>query len=276
MPTKRPPIPPAARMRILSLGAGVQSSTLALMAAAGEIGPMPDCAIFADTQAEPAAVYKHLDWLCSGVLPFPVHRVTEGSLLLRIGKTTGKGQWPNMPIPAFLSAADGSRAGLANRSCTRDFKLRPIRRKQRELVGLTMRRSPITPIVEEWIGISRDEAHRMKPSRDLWVESRWPLIEAGMSRQDCLAWIEKHGYPRPPKSSCTFCPFHGRAQWEAIKADPEAWAQAVEVDLRIRNLWHGRVPGELFLHGSLRPLEDAVSDEQGDLFGNDCGGICGV
>lgn len=33
------------RLRVLSLGAGVQSTTLALMAARGEIGPMPDCAI---------------------------------------------------------------------------------------------------------------------------------------------------------------------------------------------------------------------------------------
>lgn len=36
------------RLRVLSLGTGVQSTTLGLMAAHGEIGPMPDCAIFAD------------------------------------------------------------------------------------------------------------------------------------------------------------------------------------------------------------------------------------
>jgi hypothetical protein len=40
-------------LTVLSLGAGVQSSTMALMAAKGEIIPMPDCAIFADTGAEP-------------------------------------------------------------------------------------------------------------------------------------------------------------------------------------------------------------------------------
>ena len=40
-------------INVLSLGAGVQSSAMALMAAKGEITPMPDCAIFADTQAEP-------------------------------------------------------------------------------------------------------------------------------------------------------------------------------------------------------------------------------
>ena len=68
-------------LTVLSLGAGVQSTTLALMAAHSEITPMPDCAIFADTQAEPAAVYEHLRWLMSpNVLPFPVHVVTTGNL----------------------------------------------------------------------------------------------------------------------------------------------------------------------------------------------------
>ena len=38
-----------ARLRALSLGADIQSMTMALMAAHGEIGPMPDVALFADT-----------------------------------------------------------------------------------------------------------------------------------------------------------------------------------------------------------------------------------
>ena len=39
-------------LRILSLGAGVQSSTLAMLIEKGKI-PMVDAAIFADTGAEP-------------------------------------------------------------------------------------------------------------------------------------------------------------------------------------------------------------------------------
>src|SRR5262245_57869705 len=31
------------KLRVISLGAGVQSTTMALLAAHGEIGPMPDC-----------------------------------------------------------------------------------------------------------------------------------------------------------------------------------------------------------------------------------------
>ena len=71
--------PPKTKYNFLSLGAGVQSSTIALMAAHGEITPMPDAAIFADTKAEPASVYKWLDWL-QVKLPFPVYRVSRGDM----------------------------------------------------------------------------------------------------------------------------------------------------------------------------------------------------
>lgn len=53
---------PKPQMKILSLGAGVQSSTLALMCEAGEI-EKPDYAIFADTGWEPRHVYQWLDYI---------------------------------------------------------------------------------------------------------------------------------------------------------------------------------------------------------------------
>lgn len=261
----------------LSLGAGVQSSTLALMAAKGLVTPMPEAAIFADTQAEPKGVYQWLDWL-EPHLPFPVYRVSEGNLYEIIGQARKFGKWPHMPIPAFIKGSDG-KAALANRSCTQDYKIRPIRRKVRDLAGLSRRRSPDSAVVVQWIGISTDEAHRMKPSREAWVEHRWPLIELGMSRTDCLTWMRDQGYPQPPKSSCTFCPYHGPEQWQHTRADPAAWAQAVEIDNRIRMLWHGRVPSGLYLHRSLKPLEEAVAENSPtgpDGFGNECEGICGV
>lgn len=265
---------------ILSLGAGVQSSTLALLAKHRVVGPMPMCAIFADTQAEPAAVYKHLDWL-ETVLPFPVHRVTAGNLYEVIGKPRDVGKRvPHMPIPAYTATRDGRSTPL-HRECTEDFKIIPIRRQIRAMFGLTRKRGPRTPIVEQWIGISRDEAHRMKPSRQAWMRNRWPLVDMSMTRGDCLRWLSENGYPWPPKSSCTFCPFHDDAQWKATKADPAAWAQAVAVDEKIRNLNRVSSTAPLYLHRSMVPLAEVVfKDEpeklQGDLFGNECEGMCGV
>lgn len=202
-------LPPSIRLRVLSLGAGVQSTTLALMAAHGEAAPMPDCAVFADIGWEPTAVYEHLAWLRSGnVLPFPVHVVSGGNIradLLRAG--TGE-RWAS--IPAFTRTVRGIRAeiGMIRQQCTKNYKIVAIRRKVRELAGLTGRRSPSTPVVEQWIGISFDEIIRMKPSFERWQVNRWPLIEKAVSRRDCLRWLERHGYPIPPKSSCVGRPFH--------------------------------------------------------------------
>ena len=61
---------------VISLGAGVQSTTMALMAAHGLLTPMPIAAIFADTGAEPEPVYDHLDWLSSGFATAPRARRT--------------------------------------------------------------------------------------------------------------------------------------------------------------------------------------------------------
>lgn len=273
---------PTIHLRVLSLGAGVQSTTLALMAAHGEITPMPDCAIFSDTGWEPAAVYEHLAWLRShNVLPFPVHIVSAGDIradLLRAG--TGE-RWAS--IPAFTRTVKGGRIeiGMIRRQCTKDYKIVPIRRKVRELVGLTRRRSPDHPIVEQWIGISLDEAIRMKPSFEAWQVNRWPLIEKLMTRADCLCWLERHEYPIPPKSACVGCPFHDDRRWREIRDnDPDAWARAIEIDRTIRAGLRD-IRGEVYLHRSGVPLDQAdlttpADHGQLDLWGNECEGMCGV
>lgn len=121
----------------LSLGAGVQSSTLALMAAAGEITPMPTAAIFADTQADPPEVYRWLDWLETR-LPFPVHRVTAGSLeaAALTPHTSKKGVvYFRTAIPFFTRSGNGIAGRIKHRTCTRDYKLVPIFRYVNAEIG---------------------------------------------------------------------------------------------------------------------------------------------
>jgi hypothetical protein len=266
------------RLRVLSLGAGVQSTTLALMAAHHEIEP-PDCAIFADTQAEPAAVYEHLRWLMSAnVLPFPVHVVSAGSLRNQI--VTGA-VGPQMRIdghPPFFTPG-----GMVHRQCTHDFKITPLKREIKRLAGLSPRaRGPKELIVEQWFGISRDEAQRMRASDTAWISFSYPLIDLGMTRRDCLSWLDSKGYARPKKSACTFCPYRSDAEWDDLRQhDWVAWDEAVEIDRLIRPGDTHRARGrEWFLHRSLRPLDEvpltALDAGQPDLFGNECSGHCGV
>jgi hypothetical protein len=270
------------RWTVLNLGAGVQSSTLALMAAAGEITPMPDFAIFADTQAEPKSVYTWLDWL-EKQLPFPVHRVTRGNMTadMMTLRTAQDGRvWTKSMIPAFMQAPDGN-IGLLGRSCTADYKIVPILKSLRKLCGI--KRGEKNVKITQWIGISYDEIQRMKPSRDAWTQHRWPLIEREMRRHDCIAWLKKHGYPEPPRSACVYCPFHSNVEWRKLKDDePEAFAEAVRVEKELQRTKSEAADRSIpWLHRSCVPLEEVdLSTEmdagQLDMFGNECEGLCGV
>lgn len=263
--------------RILSLGAGVQSSTLALMIAHGEI-PMVDCAIFADTGAEPAGVYDWLGWL-EKQLPFPVHRVMhKEGLLENIRKSVKGGRFAGAPF--FTESKAGG--GVLRRQCTREFKIQPITKKVRELCGLAKGQRAGKEIrAIQYIGISLDEAVRMKPSRDAWIKHEWPLVERRMTRVDCLNWMKSHGYPMPAKSACTFCPYHNDGLWRDMKLnDPVSFQQAVEVDELIRGGVRGTTQ-RLYLHQSMKPLAEvdfrnAADFGQIDAFNNECEGMCGV
>ncbi len=273
-------------IHILSLGAGVQSSTLALMAAKCEVGPMPTAAIFADTRAEPASVYKWLDWL-EGQLPFPVYRVTAGSLTSaslkrHTNKTTGKPYYANL-IPAYAKNEDGT-SGLLGRTCTYRHKIVPIVKKSRELGKIKRGQKSVGVI--QWIGISLDEVSRMKPSRDPWSLHRWPLIELEMSRHDCLRWMERNGYPAPPRSACVYCPFKSDAEWRLLKRDePNEFIGAVNFERALQETHasvktEGKRQSAPFLHNSMVPLDQIDFSEdttQGNLhFHNECEGMCGV
>lgn len=260
-------------IHIISLGAGVQSSTMSLMAACGEITPMPVAAIFADTQAEPASVYRWLDWL-EKQLPFPVYRVTAGSLE---GRLTSHGKGAKSGIPAFVLNPNGT-DGFLFRQCTHDFKIAPIRKRQKELLKVSGASKVIC-----WVGISVDEASRMKPSTDRWCENQWPLIDVGMKRQDCINWMIKHGFPRPPRSACVFCPYHNDIEWRRLKNDePMEFERSVSFEIAFQaSKKEQGLRGIPFLHSSRKPLsrvDFSTEEERGQLsmFNNECEGMCGV
>lgn len=263
--------------RILSLGAGVQSSTIALMMAHGEIEPA-DCAIFADTGDEPDEVYEYLGYL-RPLLPFPVHVVSNGHLsddfLAALDDPKGRCGQP----PFMVWNEEKGVGGRLWRKCTTEYKLLPIRRKVRELCSGAR--------VEQIIGISLDEAIRMKPSGVQYITNVYPLIDLRMTRDDCLAWLEAHGYRRPPKSACWHCPYMSNDRLRAMRdgGKPE-WHKLIQFDGEMRKRQRetvngARITGTLYVHRDCKPIEEvdlrtARDFGQGDLFGEECEGMCGV
>lgn len=274
---------PEPRLRVLSLGAGVQSTTLALMAAHGEVGPMPDAAIFCDLSHETTATYENLRWLSSGnALPFPVKVLQAGDL--KADLLAGKDQTRDRgfaPIPYFIDNGPGKPEGRGIRACTLRYKIEPMSQEHRRMLGYPPQKNIPPNSIEVWIGISFDEVYRMKASKHAWQTNRWPLIERRMTRADCITWLKEHDYPVPVRSSCAFCPFHSDAEWRRIREDDQAaWKSAVELDRGLReSAGVLKLRGAPYLHRSLKPLDQVNLEpdrRQPDMFIEECEGLCGV
>ena len=279
--------------RVISLGGGVQSTVVLLIAGAGGFGEVPDVAIFADTGWEPASVYRHLEWL-EEVSEIPVVRVSSGRNLRHdaVSKQSKSGR-PSLPIPIYLRNPDGSLGMSMNRACTDRYKLRPIEKYVRqEMLDLQPgQRVPSDVLVETWLGISREEVLRVRESRHRWGRLVYPLIDMAMNRRDCAEWFaDRHPGRNLPRSACSGCPFRSDSEWLRLKqTDPKDFEDAVEVDAAIRETGAGSVfRGEPFLNARRKPLGEAVQDYEQELAmnpmlpglssgsGNECEGVCFV
>ncbi len=257
--------------KVISLGMGSQSSFMYLASCHGIID-RADVAIFADTGAEHPKTLEYAEWLINwseqnnGI---PIHVASYRDIMKDImkGENSSGNRWAS--IPAFTEGG-----GMIRRQCTSEYKIAQVMKKLKELLGLKkgQRMKP----VEMWIGITLDEAIRMKPSQHFNVVNKHPIIQ--FRRGECLSWMYDKGYPLPVKSSCIFCPYQSNSRWNDMKQNhPETFKQAVAVDEKIRDLSARGLDDKLFLHRSLSPVSEIdFNSNQTDLFGNECEGHCGL
>ncbi|WP_018352006.1 hypothetical protein [Longispora albida] len=249
-------------IRVLSLGAGVQSSVLLLLAASGRI-PRPDVAVFADTQWEPAAVYRHLQRLRPIAEQAGIELVTVSAGNIRTDATDPESRFASMPM--FTLGPQGQR-GMARRQCTSQYKINCIKREVRRRLGYVHPvRVPAGVHAVMQVGISLDEIGRARDSDVRYMVNSFPLLDMAWRREDCVRHLEANGLPDTPRSSCVGCPYHDDAFWHDLKVNsPEEWQQAVEFDHAIR---HGSarananghpLRGQFFLHASRVPLDEVV------------------
>ncbi|WP_033443244.1 hypothetical protein [Saccharothrix sp. NRRL B-16314] len=237
----------------------MQSTAVLLLACEGTI-PRFDYALFADTGWEPRAVYANLDRLrtFAGSKGIPVRTITAGNI--RTDALDPRHRFVSMPLHTLNP--DGSR-GLARRQCTNEYKITPLKKTARELLGYPHpHRVPRGVYAEQAIGISTDEFTRAKDSGLRFLRNVFPLIELGLDRTACLDYLAERGFADTVKSACVGCPFHGNAGWRWIRDnDPDGWTEAVEFDRAIRH-GHPRATaqgqplrGQYFLHRSCLPLD---------------------
>jgi hypothetical protein len=280
------------------------------MACEGRL-PRLDAAIFADTGWEPRRVYEHLDRLAAELerASIPLYRVNNGdlrrdsvdpahryvSIPYYTQREPGPCQrcgaagevphehdlWCNRCVDGSITRTDRCRRcrgtgqddgrGIGRRQCTHEYKIAPIQRTVRELLGApppACRRVPVGMVAEQWIGFSADEElTRANRHKDVggrrYLRVRYPLIELGMNRADCRDWLESRGWPGVAKSACIGCPFHTNAEWRHLRdRHPEEWEPAVAFDQAIRRggARGSSLVGNAYLHRSRVPLDEAPID----------------
>ncbi len=290
-------------LRVLSLGAGVQSTTVALMTTTGDLPPI-DVAIFADTGWEPAAVYKHLAKLEAHMAEHgtPVVRVRSGNIRDDHIKPTDERLFIRNPrkhpeylgrsrtfIPVYLVTPAGPDRfdptnGMTRRTCTKTYKIEPVEKEIRRRLGLVRNaRWPLVHTVDQLFGISWDETQRMSDSTRPAIHHCYPLVDKRITRDDCHAWLADHGWTAP-RSACIGCPFHDDDEWRHIRdTAPAEWADAIEFDATFRaRQAAGELPmeGAPYLHRQRVPLDqvdlELPVDNQLSLFDQTCDGFCGT
>lgn len=277
-------------INVLSLGAGVQSSALLMAYYEGKLKPMPDFAIFADTQAEPEEVYKWLKMLQKKTKDkIPVIIASDGDIL-NDEKRHKKG-FTSVPL---FSIDENGKKGMGMRQCTNIFKIQVVHQAIRKELGY-VKYAHMKHKVNVIMGISTDEIFRMKDSRVKWIVHKFPLIdELSWKRQDCIEYVESLKLGTPPRSACVMCPYKKNDEWKHLKDNfPKDWQIAVDWDEKMRNLKPGV---EQFVHRSCVPLKDAdleskpthkkqkmtLNGAEGDVdvddisMDDECDGICGV
>lgn len=242
-----------------SYGGGWQSVAIGVLIRQGEL-PRPDLAGIADTSREVGTTWEYLYGTMQPYLD-PIglkievvpHTLSRVDLFDKSGLTL---------IPAYTRTEDGEglygmtyREGRKAAFCSGEWKRDTMERWLR-LKGVKE--------CDQWIGYSIDEHWRIKSDHRPWCHLKHPLIDLRISRKQCGEIIQAAGLPLPKKSRCWCCPHQTPEEWQEIKARPDEFAAAVNLEKRINESDpdHG---GDLFLYSGRVPLEmaDFTTDAKG-------------
>lgn len=241
-------------INLLSYGGGRQTAAICELIRQEKL-PRPDRIVIADTGREKQSTWDYLDEIMQprmAAIGLPIEVAPRslayvdlyahnGDLLVPVYTKTGK-------LPAF---------------CSNEWKQRVIQRYVKQ---------PFTA----WIGFALDEQKRVKSE----AGRRYPLIDAMLTKADCIRVITDAGLPLPPPSSCFMCPNMRDAEWLAVKQEyPQQWLEAIRLDAELRDEDMDRGGSGVWLHHSRVPLDQVVFDTNDDSRHNarQCGlGLCYV
>ena len=227
-------------MNILSCGAGMQSTALALMSCKNKLKPnthplvpIYDAILFCDLGEEPEWVYRQVEFIhdaCEKVgIPFYILR---SDLYGDYMKDFGKRRVVSIP---FWSVDENGKKGKMMRNCTLDYKIAVMQKFVRqELLKYRSGQKMYEfdrKAHQMHLGFSTEEKHRCKENPHPMFENYYPLVEMGLERKGNYKYILEVWGLETKASACTICPFHRNYFFQYIKEhSKEDYRKAVEFD----------------------------------------------
>lgn len=227
-------------MKILSCGAGMQSTALALMSCENKMKgmihdkvPIYDAIMFCDLGEEPIWVYKQVEFIKNACeqakIPF---YILDSNLFQDYMNNFGKKRVVSIP---FWSIDENGKKGRMLRNCTLDYKINVMAkfvkhellkyRKGQRLFEFDKKGH------EMHIGFSYEEKHRCKDNPHPMFVNVYPLVEKQLVRADNYKYILEVWGLETKASACTICPFHRNYFYKYIKDNhPEDFEKAVKFD----------------------------------------------
>lgn len=245
------------RTQIWSSGGGTQSTAIAALICQGKL-PVPDLAIIIDTEREMETTWSYLDaWVGPALksMGLNIHRVPKSDFT-KIDLYRNN----DLLIPAYTTQ-NGQISKLPT-FCSNEWKQRVMRRWA---TAQGVKRADI------WIGFTIDEIHRLKFRKSGKWDDKYPLIDLRMTRGDCIALVERMGWPEPPRSSCWKCPNKRAHEWQWMKENsPVDFQKAVDFQYEIQ-----KKDPYVWLTEHAKPLEEIDFSQPEDLFSGSCdSGLC--
>lgn len=272
-------------MKILSFGAGMQSTALALMSCENAVTkyktpypivPIYDAVIFCDLGFEPPWVKKQLEFTrrsCESAGIF--FKILDTPLYEDFMKNFGERR--TISIPWWTLNNDGHKSKMP-RNCTIDYKVNEITKYVRwELLGYKkhQRLKPEDIKAHEMhMGFSLEESRRCHDNPHRLFVNRFPLVDMGMTRADSYKYILEHWGLDTKASACAFCPFHKNFFFKHLKEFyPEEYQKLVGMDNLLRDK-NPKPPmdSDLFISRSRKRLEELTDSDCDDA---ECFEYCG-
>lgn len=267
-------------MKILSFGAGMQSTALALMSCENAkaimsdktlpypLVPIYDAVIFCDLGFEPSWVKTQAEFVHTACDSVGIrYEKLEAPLYQDLTRNFGKKRV--VSIPWWTLDENGHKSKMP-RNCTLDYKVQIISKYVRwVLLGYKKHqrlRDEDKKAHELHMGFSFEERRRCKENPNPMFVNKFPLVEMKLKRKDNYAYIRDVWGLDTKASACCFCPFHRNYFFSYLKEhESKTYTELLEVDELLKN--NSPKPpmdSELFISRSRKRIADLLPEECND------------